>query len=76
MKLAEEYQTYKSHKDELLVKAEGKFVLIKDHEVVDAFSSYDDALKDGLKRFGNVPFLIKQVTREEDVNFFFNHIAA
>ena len=76
MKLEKEYQTYLKKKDELLSKHEGKFVLIKEAELIDIFSSYEDALKEGLNRFGNVPFLVKQIQREEEVNFFYSNVAA
>lgn len=71
--LEREYKLFKEHREELLTKGEGKFVLIKGEEIVDVFVSYEDALKEGLTRFGNVPFLIKEVRREEDVNFFYTH---
>ena len=76
MKLEKEYQTYLKHKDALLAKEEGKFVLIKETEIIDVYSSYEDALKEGLKKFGNIPFLIKQIQREDEVNFFYTNVAA
>ena len=76
MKLEKEYQTYLKHKEELLVKNEGKFVLIKDSQIIDVYASYEDTLKEGLKKFGNTAFLIKQIQREDDVNFFYSHVAA
>ena len=71
--LEEEYEVFDHHRTELLAKGEHKFVLIKGHVIVDVFVSYEDALKEGLKRFGNVPFLIKEIQREEEVNFFYTH---
>ena len=76
MKLKEEYETYKTHKEDLLSKHDGKFVLIKGSKIIDFFSSYDDALKEGFKKFGNVPFLVKQIQKEEEVNFFYSNVAA
>jgi len=69
--LEREYKLFKEHRAELLTKGEGKFVLIKGETVIDIFASYEDALKEGLKRFGDVPFLIQEIQREEDVNFFY-----
>ena len=71
--LEREYQAFKDHYAELLAKGEGKFALIKGEAIVDVFSSYEDALKEGLKRFGDIPFLIQEIQREEDVNFFYTH---
>ncbi len=76
MKLEKEFQTYLTHKEELLAKSEGKFVLIKDVTIIDVYSSYEDALKEGLRKFGNVPFLVKQIQREDEVNFFYTNVAA
>ena len=69
--LEREYKVFKEHQSELLLKGEGKFALIKGDSVVDVFASYEDALKEGLKRFGDVPFLIHEIQREEDVQFFY-----
>ncbi len=71
--LEREYNVFKEHRSELLTKGEGKFALIKGNVIVDVFASYEDALKEGLAKFGNVPFLIKEILREEDVNFFYTH---
>ena len=69
--LEKEYRVFKDHRDELLARGEGKFVLIKGETVVDVFASYEDALKEGLRHFGDVPFLIQEIQREEDVQFFY-----
>jgi hypothetical protein len=63
--LATELQTYEQHRDELLSTAEGKFALIHGSEVVGAYESQMDAITEGYKRFGNVPFLVKQVLKVE-----------
>lgn len=76
MKLSQEYQTYMARREELLAKHEGKFVLIKKDSLIDIFVSYEDALKEGLRKFGNTPFLVKQIQREEEVNFFYSNVAA
>lgn len=70
MVLEKEYEVYKKNKEKLLIGNEDKFVLIKDMEIVDIYASYEDALKSGLKQFGNIPFFIKKIEREEEVNFF------
>lgn len=74
VELESEYRTYLRCKEDLLAKHEGEFVLIKGSEMTDLFSSYEDALKAGLKRFGNVPFLVKQIQREDEVNFFYTNV--
>jgi hypothetical protein len=64
MALEKELETYKARFPELK-EHEGKYVLIHDVEVVDTFSSYDDALKTGYKQFGLKPFLVKQIRAVE-----------
>ena len=76
MKLNREYQAYMAKREELLAKHEGKFVLFKGNDLIDIFASYEDALKEGLRKFGNTPFLVKQIQREEEVNFFYSNVVA
>jgi hypothetical protein len=67
MKLKQEYIYYKENKDSLLKEHSGSFVLIKGKEIIGFFKSEEQAYKAGLERFGNQPFFIKRVTKEEDV---------
>ena len=69
MALEKELETYNSKLQELKAEHEGKFVLIHGHEVVDTFSSYDDAIKAGYSRFGLSPFLVKQIRAVEQAQF-------
>lgn len=59
--LQAELTTYENEKAELLTEHEGKFVLIHGSEVVAVFDDEQDAINEGFKRFGNVPFLVKQI---------------
>ena len=68
MTLEKELQTYKNKLSELK-KDEGKFVLIHGDDVIDTFSSYDDAIKEGYKRFHLEPFLVKQISSIEQIQF-------
>jgi hypothetical protein len=58
---------YKEHRAEFLAKYEWKHVLIKGSELIGVFDSAEAAYAEGLHRFGNNPFLIKQVLREERI---------
>lgn len=64
--LTGEYAYYLSRKQELLRSFEGKFALIKERELVGIFDTDEAAYIAGLKRFGNVPFLIVPVEQEEE----------
>ena len=63
--LAEEAATYARHRDELLGTDSGKFVLIKEKEVIGVFNAQLDAIRVGYERLGNVPFLVKQIVQVE-----------
>jgi hypothetical protein len=63
--LKKEIKTYNAHKAELVGQSKGKFVLIKDDRIVGVFESEMDAAHQGYERFGNVPFLVKQVVEVE-----------
>ena len=60
-----ELGTYESRREELLASSEGKFVLIKGDELAGVYDSQEDAIREGYRHFGNVPFLVKQVLRIE-----------
>src|SRR5437660_11909922 len=66
MALEKELQTYNAKLAELR-EHEGKFVLIHGSDIVDYFSTYDDAIKEGYQKFGLEPFLVKQIQSLEQV---------
>jgi hypothetical protein len=66
MTLEKEVAYFAAHKDEWLQSYEGLFVLVKDEELVGAYASEEEAYRSGLERFGNAPFLIKRVTKEDE----------
>jgi hypothetical protein len=68
--LKKEIETFEKNKEKLLGEARGRFVLIKGDEIVGDFGSYDDALLEGYRQFGNVEFFVKEVREDELVNFF------
>lgn len=73
-KLAAELQTYERNFDSLMAAHEGKFVLIHGDRVLGAFDSQQDAITWGYHELGNVPFLVKQVTRFESPLSFVSHL--
>jgi hypothetical protein len=68
MALERELKTYHDKMNELK-GFEGKFVLISGETVVDTFTSYEDAIKEGYVKFGLSPFLVKQIRSIEDIQF-------
>lgn len=63
--LETELETYARNRDHLLGAAEGKFVLILGDRVVGVYDSKMDAIREGYRSFGNVPFLVKQILKVE-----------
>ena len=65
MVLDRELKTYEDHKDDLVGRAAGKFVLIKDGDILGVFDTQADAVREGYSRLGNVPFLVKEIVALE-----------
>lgn len=69
MALEKELETYNAKLPELK-EQEGKYVLIQGDQIVDTYTSYEDAMKEGYTKFGlNKPFLVKQIRSIEQVQF-------
>jgi hypothetical protein len=68
MGLERETETYRKNLP-LWREHVGKFVLIHGDDVVDFFSTYEDAIKSGYQRFGLTAFLVKQVQTIQQVQF-------
>ena len=63
--LETDLKTYEQNRDHLLGTAEGKFVLIRDSQVIGIYDAKMDAIAAGYQQFGNVPFLVKQIVKVE-----------
>jgi hypothetical protein len=50
----------------LLKRAPGKYALVKGDDLVGTFGSEAEAIREGYRRFGNEPFLVKHIV-EADV---------
>jgi hypothetical protein len=68
MALETELATYKAKLHEWK-EHEGKFVLLHGTDVIEFFSSYEDAIKVGYDKFKLGPFLVKQIQTIEVVQF-------
>ena len=62
-----ELEYYKANKEELLKHHENQYALIKGDRFLGAYTTEQEAYEAGIKELGNVPFLIKRVTKEEEV---------
>jgi hypothetical protein len=74
--LEKEFAKYEAEKPNLLATNEGKFVLIRGDEIVGCFDSFAEGVKAGYAKFGNTPFLVKQVEAvDSPANFVSNLLA-
>jgi hypothetical protein len=73
--LKEELETFENSREALLGSAPNKYVLIRKREIVGTYESESDAINEGYRRWGNVPFLVKHlVPAERPLNFFSGHV--
>ncbi|HUW05518.1 MAG TPA: hypothetical protein VMW01_04590 [Williamwhitmania sp.] len=73
-----ELEVYKKIKADYLAQSpQGGFVVIKGEEVLGIWQSRLDALKAGIDKYGDVPFLVKNINESDIVvNFSRNLIFA
>jgi hypothetical protein len=64
--LETELAYYKAHKDEWLKSHRERFVLVKGEELVGTFDTYEQAIREGARRFGLANFLVRRVTEPEE----------
>jgi hypothetical protein len=64
--LQTELEYFEKNKQEYLRLYKGQFVLIKGENFAGAFTTDAEAYRAGLEKFGNKPFLIKQVLDEDE----------
>lgn len=72
--LSKEIETYEKNKQKLLKESSGKFVLIKGEEIINVFDTSSDAIKVGIDKFGNTPFLVKQILEIEPTQNFTSNL--
>ena len=63
--LQTELEYFQKHKQEYQKLYKGQFVLIKGEQFAGAFTTEAEAYRVGLEKFGNQPFLIKQVLDDD-----------
>lgn len=64
--LKKELQYFEKIKGDLLKSQKGKTALIKGEDLVDTFTTLEEAYREGVKRFGKEPFLIKAIVEHEE----------
>jgi len=67
MALDTELRYFESIKGELLQHHEGKYALVIGTDLVGVFDHSEEAYKAGIEQRGNVPMLIKRVSKDDPV---------
>ena len=67
MELDKELKYFSEHREEFISHDENQFVLIKGDSLLGTFTTEAEAYREGLQRLGKQPFLIKKVTKEEQI---------
>lgn len=65
-----ELKTYTKEKKILLKEHENEFVLIKENKIEGIFETQNDAIRVGISKFGNSPFLVKKIVEREQIQNF------
>lgn len=74
--LKQELETYETHREQLLGEARGKYVLIRGDSIVATYDTEQDAINEGYRQFGNVPFLVKRVAATDEPANFLSPVAS
>ena len=64
--LEKEYKYYQSNKNSIKKKYKNQFVVINDSEIIGAYSSREEALKESVKEYKLGEFLIQEVSNKKD----------
>jgi len=62
-----EIEYFKEHKEDLVKHYKDQYVVIKGDRFLGAYTTEAEAYEAALNEFGNVPFLIKKATEEEEI---------
>jgi hypothetical protein len=65
--LEKERKYFETHRAEWLKQHSGKFVLVKEEELVGVYNTQQEALIEGARRFGTSSFLVRQVEESEQL---------
>lgn len=70
-----EIKVFEQKLPELIKTEVGRFVLIKDDQIIGTFEAIVDALKSGYEKFKDQPFFVKQILpTQQPLNFANNYL--
>ncbi len=70
MALDEEIRYFEAHREELLEHYRGQFAVVKGECLLGTFTTFAEAFNSGVAELGNEPFLVKEVTEEDELAAF------
>lgn len=65
--LDKDIQAYTEKLEELKQHHNGKYMLFRNGELIDAFDSFDNAAQHAVKKYGRGPYLIRKVGRINEI---------
>jgi hypothetical protein len=71
-----EQETFEARRAELVAESAGKFALIHGDELVAVLETKADAISSGYERYGNAPFLVKEIAAIEAPHNFVSRLLA
>ena len=66
--LAMERAFFEQSLDDWLARYPEMFALVKGEELIGTFDTIENALTEGVRRFGNTPFLVRRIVAHAPVN--------
>jgi len=73
--LEKEVKIFEQNLTELVKTDIGKFVLIKDEQIIGTFAAIVDALKSGYEKYKDQPFFVRQILpTQQPLNFANNYL--
>lgn len=64
--LQQETEFFEAHREEWVRENPGKWAVVRGTELLGFFDDVGEGYSAGLERYGNVPFLVKRVTKVDD----------
>jgi len=75
--LENEIKTFEKNLSDLVKTDLGKFVLIKEEQIIGTFAAMQDTLKSGYEKFKDQPFFVRQIVAvQQPLNFANNYFFA
>ncbi len=65
--ISKEVRIFENNRSSLVKEAKGKYVLVYKEDIIDIYDTEEVAVREGYAKFGNVPFLVKEILEEDRI---------